>query len=61
MNLRDQENLSCVWISHSGPGGKSPDIDVISLRYIRTYDHAFLTWDRNSIWHVSFCFSRGRG
>jgi len=61
MNLRHQENLSCVWISHSGPGGESPDIDVISLRYIRTYDHAFLTWDRNSKGQISFCFFRWRG
>jgi len=40
MNLRYPENLSCVWISHSGPGSKSADIDVIPLRQIRTCDFA---------------------
>lgn len=32
VNLRHPENLSCVWIFHSGPGGKIADIDVVSLR-----------------------------
>jgi len=61
MNLGHQENLSRVWIFHSGPWGKSANIDVISLRYVRTCDHAFLAWDRNSIGHISFGFFRGRG
>jgi len=61
MNLRHQENLSCVRIFHSGPRRKSADIDVISLRWIRTYDYTFLAWDRNSKGHISFCFFRRGG
>src|SRR5256886_5291329 len=60
-NLRHPKNLSCVWIFHSGPGGESADIDVISLRRIRTHDHAFLAWYGNSIGHIPFCFCRRRG
>jgi hypothetical protein len=60
--LRNQKKLSCVWIFHDGPGRKIGDIDILSLiRGIRTGDHAFAAWDRNSIGQISFCFFDIRG
>jgi hypothetical protein len=55
--LRNQKKLSCVWIFHDGPGRKIGDIDILSLiRCVRTRDHPFPAWDRNSIGQTSFCF-----
>ena len=60
--LRDQKKLSCVWIFHDGPGRKIGNIDILSLiRCIRTRDHAFPAWDRNSIGQTSLCFFHIRG
>src|SRR5262249_48591393 len=50
--LRHEENLSGVRIFHSGSRRETAHIDVISLRQIRTDDHAFPAWDRNSIRHI---------
>ena len=62
VNLRNQKKLSCVWIFHDGPGRKISDIDILVLfRQIRTRDHAFPAWDRNSIGQTSFCFFHIRG
>ena len=62
VNLRNQKKLSCVWIFHDGPGRKTGDIDILVLfRQIRTRDHAFPAWDRNSVGQTSFCFFHIRG
>jgi hypothetical protein len=62
VNLRNQKKLSCVWIFHDGPGRKTSDIDILVLfRQIRTRDHTFPAWDRNSIGQTSFCFFYIRG
>jgi hypothetical protein len=62
VNLRNQKKLSCVWIFHDGPGRKIGDIDILVLfRQIRTRDHAFPAWDRNSIGQTRFCFLNIRG
>src|SRR4029453_12422037 len=62
VNLRNQKKLSCVWIFHDGPRRKIGDIDILVLfRQIRTRDHAFPAWDRNSIGQTSFCFFYIRG
>ena len=53
---RHQEDFSCVWVSHSGSWRKGANVDVISLRRIRTGYHAFMTWYRNSVRQISFCF-----
>ena len=61
-SLRNQKKLSCVWIFHDGPGRKIGNIDILSLiRCIRTRDHAFPAWDRNSIGQTSLCFFHIRG
>jgi len=61
-SLRNQKKLSCVWIFHDGAGRKTGDIDTLSLvRCIRTRDHAFPAWDRNSIGQTSFYFFNIRG
>jgi len=62
VNLRNQKKLFCVWIFHGRPGRKISDIDIFVLfRQVRTRDHAFPTWDRNSIGQTSFCFFYIRG
>ena len=61
-SLRNQKKLSCVWIFHHGPGRKIGNIDILSvIRCIRTRDHPFPAWDRNSIGQTSFCFFHIRG
>jgi hypothetical protein len=61
-SLGNQKKLSCVWIFHDGPGRKTGDIDTLSfVRCIRTRDHAFPAWDRNSIGQTSFYFFYIRG
>ena len=62
VNLWNQKKLSCVWIFHDRPGRKISDIDILVLfRQIRTCDHTFPAWDRNSIGETSFCFFYIRG
>src|SRR4029077_14039510 len=56
---RHQEDFSCVWISHSGSWRKGADVNIISLGQVRTCDHPFMTWYRNSIRHISFCLRHG--
>ena len=58
--LRHPEDLSCVWIFHSGSGSKGANVDVTPFWQIRTCDHAFPAWDRNSIGHIAFCLVRRR-
>jgi len=61
-SLRNQKKLSCVWIFNDGSRRKTGDIDILSLlRCIRTRDHAFPAWDRNSIGQTNFCFFHIRG
>ena len=61
-SLRNQKKLSCIWIFYDGTGRKTGDIDILSLvRCIRTRDHAFPAWDRNSIWQTGFYFLHIRG
>src|SRR4029077_3149438 len=52
---RHQKDFSCVWISHRGSWRKGGDVDVVSIGGIRTCDHAFMTWYRNSVRRISLC------